>query len=117
MTKRILIVDDDASTLKALSRLLRPEGYEVSFTCDGPELALAKLRASAPDILLTDQVMGGISGLELARQAIALHPGLRCLVMSGNLAPSPAECAHVTWVNKPIEIDTLLAALEPDADR
>lgn len=114
MATRILIVDDDASTLKALSRLLRSEGYDVD-TCDGPTPALAKLRAVRFDLLLTDQVMGEISGLELAQQAIALHPAVRCFVMSGHLAPSAAECAHVTWINKPIEVDVLFAALAPVA--
>lgn len=111
MTKRILIVDDDASTLKALSYVLRLEGYEVD-TCEAPLPALAKLRATAPDILLTDQVMGEMTGLELARQAIAEHAGVRCFVMSGHAAPSPSECAHVTWIGKPIDVELLFGTLK-----
>lgn len=114
VTKRILIVDDDASTLKALSYVLRLEGYEVD-TCEFPVQALAKLRATAPDILLTDQVMGEMTGLELARQAIAEHAGVRCFVMSGHAAPSPSECAHVTWIRKPIDVDVLFSTLEVGA--
>jgi DNA-binding NtrC family response regulator len=114
VTTRILIVDDDATTLKALSHMLRLEGYEVD-TCGAPLPALAKLRAAAPDVLLTDQVMGEMTGLDLARQAIAEHAGVRCFVMSGHAAPSPSECAHVTWINKPIDIDALLSALAAGA--
>ncbi len=114
MTKRILIVDDDASTLKALSYVLGLEGYEVD-TCEAPLPALAKVRAIAPDFLLTDQVMGEMTGLELARQAIAEHAKVRCFVMSGHAAPSPSECAHVTWVNKPIDLDVLFGLLEAGA--
>ncbi len=114
MARRILIVDDDAPTLKALSHLLRMDGYEVD-VCEAPLHALAKLRAGGPDILLTDQIMGEMTGLELARQAIAEHPELRCFVMSGHAAPTSEDCTHVTWVNKPIDIDLLFGLFESHA--
>jgi len=115
MATRILIVDDDATTLKALSFLLRLEGYEVD-VCGTPLQALEKLQSVAADILLTDQVMGDMKGLELARQARALHSTIRCFVMSGHDAPAPSDCAHVTWLKKPLDFDTLVGRLDPASD-
>jgi CheY-like chemotaxis protein len=108
---RILLVDDDPRILKVLSRLLRSKGYEVE-TCEAPGPALGKLQAAAYDLLVTDQVMGGMRGLELARRALEHRAGLRCFVISGHHAPSPDECAHVTWINKPIDVAPFLAAIQ-----
>ena len=112
---RILLVDDDAVTLRVLSRMLRSEGHHVD-TCEAPVPALEMLDGAPYEILLTDQVMEGMPGLELARRARLLRVGLRCFVVSGQPAPPPDECAHVTWISKPVDIDLLLAAIAPGAD-
>lgn len=109
MSQRILIVDDDATTLRILVTLLRSEG----FAADGDEVAdaaLARLRVSAYDVLLTDLVMPGMTGYALVAAARELHPTIRCLIMSGYV-PDDERAAGIAWVHKPIEIDDLVATL------
>jgi len=107
----LLVVDDDASMLRLLSRLLRSEGHEVD-TCGSGEEAMVLLRGRTYAVLLTDLVMPGMGGLELVRQARALSVGLRCVVISGQQRPEEAELAGAGWVRKPVDFDLLLASLD-----
>jgi DNA-binding response OmpR family regulator len=61
---RILVVDDEPSTLTLLEALLRKEGYLVQTAADGKS-ALEKADAMAPDVLVTDVEMPGLSGNQL----------------------------------------------------
>jgi PAS domain S-box-containing protein len=84
MTERILVVEDDPDVLDVAVESLRLLGYEVLTAPDAPS-ALAVLRRE-PDIriLLSDIVMPhGMNGVELAREAVRLRPGLRVLLASG----------------------------------
>ena len=79
----VLVAEDDAMVRDLAVRVLRACGYAVTEAADGPS-ALAALREGArPDLLVSDVVMPGLSGLELAEQARALHPALRVCLMSG----------------------------------
>lgn len=105
--RRLAVVDDDATTRRALQTLLEEEGWAVD-TFPSAEEALAPLAAGAFDALVTDQVLPGLRGVELARRARAAHPTLRCVIISGY--ERPREVA-LSWVQKPIDFDALLAAL------
>ncbi len=61
---RILVVDDNASTLDLLSRRLRRDGHEVT-SCDNGEGALELLAGSAYDLVLLDLLMPGLSGVDV----------------------------------------------------
>ena len=115
MSLRILVVDDDAITRKVLLRLLAQEGHVVE-QCADASSALQQLRTTPYDVILTDWVMPGMSGVELAEAAQELIPALRCVVMSGY--PRPEGVAEqIAWVAKPITVDRLLALLagaQPD---
>ena len=81
----ILLVEDEEALLEMTARMLVRYGYSVVKT-RGPAEALERLRtAEAPrvDLLLTDVIMPGMSGRELADQAERLRPGLRVLFISG----------------------------------
>ncbi len=67
VTGRILVVDDNGSTLDLLSRRLRREGHEV-ITCDSGEIALRTLETSSCDLVLLDLLMPGLSGIEVLRR-------------------------------------------------
>ena len=82
MMPHVLVVDDVASTLRALEAILAQEGYTVTTTTSG-EQALSLLGQHDIDLLLTDVKMGGMSGLDLLRQVKAEHPGICVIVMSG----------------------------------
>ena len=76
----VLVVDDEDALREVVARTLAAVGYTVLTAPDG---ASALALAAAPDLLLTDVVMPGISGVELARELGARHPGMRVLLMSG----------------------------------
>ena len=70
---RILVVDDDAAQMRAVRDTLRDHGYEtVGFTA-GDE-ALAALRETGFDLLLTDLMMPGMDGVALLTAALRMDP-------------------------------------------
>jgi PAS domain S-box-containing protein len=82
-TETILVVEDDPALAAAARRMLEGLGYSVVAT-SAPLEALEHVErlGTGIDMLLTDVVMPGIAGPELARRARALNPGLRVLYMS-----------------------------------
>jgi type IV pilus assembly protein PilB len=64
---RVLVVDDDEALLEALEETLREERYDVITARDGQQ-ALAAVHRDHPDLVLTDQQMPGLDGLELLRR-------------------------------------------------
>ena len=80
-----LIVEDESAVLLAAARILSRDGYTVRMRSD-PTDAITVLADAATqvDILVTDMVMPGLSGVELARRAQDLRPGLPVLYMSGS---------------------------------
>jgi CheY-like chemotaxis protein len=79
----ILLVEDDPIVRAHIFAQLRELGCAVT-EASGAEEALARLESGEPfDLLFTDVVMPGLSGIELARRARAMRPGLRILLSSG----------------------------------
>jgi DNA-binding response OmpR family regulator len=72
MAYSVLIVDDEALTLRTLGRALGDEGYEVFLAMSGEE-ALKILCDDHPDFALLFVVLAGINGIEVLRQAITLN--------------------------------------------
>ena len=83
-SETVLVVEDDEFVRGYAVACLESLGYNVITAKDGRS-ALALLHdCAAPDILFTDVVMpGGVSGFDLAEQALALKPGLQVLLASG----------------------------------
>jgi DNA-binding NtrC family response regulator len=88
----ILLVEDEDS-LRTLSRnLLELSGYTVIEARNGNEaLAIAKSRTGSIHLLLTDIVMPGISGRELAKRLLVEMPQLKVVYMSGYAGQSIGE--------------------------
>lgn len=107
---RILLVDDDLPTLKAVSALLGAEGHAIDTARDGAS-AIERLRESSYDVLITDLVMPGMRGDELTRRARALDAALRCVIISGQPRPRDAVPEAAVWLTKPLDVDLLLATL------
>jgi CheY-like chemotaxis protein len=80
----ILVVEDEPAVLLAAIRTLGSNGYEL-LSESTPSAALDRIadRGIRIDLLLTDVVMPGLSGIELARRARELRPELRVVFMSG----------------------------------
>jgi PAS domain S-box-containing protein len=80
----ILIVEDDSDLRAYLSEVLRGLGYHVSAVANAQAaLSILESGSQKPDLLVTDVVMPGMNGRELARRAQEIQAGLRVLYMSG----------------------------------
>ena len=110
-TERVLLVEDQADVRTLVARVLTAAGYDVIAASDATE-ALARaeeLRAPLP-LLLTDVVMPGRSGPELARALLARRPETKVLYMSGYAAERSHELEgqEVAFLAKPLTPDALL---------
>lgn len=79
---RILLAEDDAVMREYLTRALERSGYAVS-AVDRGTAALPLLETDSFDLLLTDIVMPEMDGIELARRAAEMVPGLRVMFITG----------------------------------
>lgn len=77
----VLIVDDEKGMRRALSILLKKRGYGVS-ECPNGRQALEKLRTKFFDLVITDQIMEPIAGMELLKQIKRLSPATEVIVMT-----------------------------------
>ncbi len=111
----ILVVDDDDPVRVMLARLLRTQGYLVLQAAHAAE-ARAQLDAQKPDLVISDIVMPGESGIELRRSILERWPDLPVILISGYSAEGPAEFASRTantiFVQKPFAADQFLALVE-----
>jgi diguanylate cyclase (GGDEF)-like protein/PAS domain S-box-containing protein len=80
--RTLLLVDDEPSILNALKRLLRREGYTV-LTAEGGEAALEILATHPAQVIVSDQRMPGMSGVELLSRVRELYPDTRRIILSG----------------------------------
>ncbi|MGD0166643.1 MAG: PAS domain S-box protein [Gaiellaceae bacterium] len=83
-SESILLVEDEEMVRKLVGRVLRELGYEVFETSSGEEaLAVSNSLERPIDLIVTDVVMPGMSGRELAESLTAMRPTARVLFMSG----------------------------------
>ena len=111
---RILLAEDDDSLRGFLKRALERAGYEVRACADGEE-ALEALPEAEWDLLLTDIVMPGADGIEVARQAAAVQPELRIMFITGfaAVALSAAQTTPQAKVlSKPVHLREIVAEVE-----
>lgn len=105
----ILFVEDDALIRDAMLELLRRHGFIALAAQDGYE-AIRLLTEHAVDLLLTDIVMPGISGFELARQAKLMRPGLRVLYLTGHAEQAEGRgLRYGKLLQKPMRAAEILA--------
>jgi DNA-binding response OmpR family regulator len=113
--KRVLVVDDDVTLLTFCSLTLTHAGYAIDTATDG-EQAWEALCATEYDLLLTDNDMPRLTGVELAARLHRAGMTLPVIIASGSLAlpdvgegepPGPAEVLH-----KPFTRDELLSAVQ-----
>lgn len=95
-TRSVLVVDDEESVRRVTARTLRREGYRVSEARDADEaLTLVSQDPSVADLLLTDVMMPGLSGVELASCMVAARPDVRVLFSSGASSLAYGESARL----------------------
>ncbi len=112
--QRLLLVEDDLGVAAIAVDLLQGLGLEVEAVETGVD-ALAALSRARFDIMLSDVVMpGGMTGIELARQAAALYPALRIILTSGYAGDDVDDAlADAPWpfIRKPYSGEQLARAL------
>jgi CheY-like chemotaxis protein len=112
----VLLVDDEPLVREATRRTLRSLGYQVIGAKSAEDaLKLAAERETTIDLVITDVMMPGMNGLELARELGKLRPSLKVLFISGYTAGVLAERGflreNVDFVQKPVAREALAARI------
>jgi CheY-like chemotaxis protein len=123
---KILIVDDEPAIAESLSEILQAAGYEVTTATSGEE-AVRGAEKFSPEILLTDVLMPGMNGFELALRVKEVLPDCRLLLFSGQASTARLareESERFTRMGyrfellpKPLHPDALLKILEESLTR
>ena len=120
-TETVLVVDDSEPVLSLTSRIMDRAGYQV-LTAPNADWALsvAARHPSAIDLLLTDVMMPGMSGPQLAQRLAGMRPRIRVLFMTGyqrsTASGEPIVPAGSRLIEKPFKPDTLLRAVRDALD-
>lgn len=111
--QRILLVEDDDALRRLFATALRTEGYEVEEASTGDE-AVAAFDRTCPDLLLSDLVLPGPNGQELASICRNRCPETILVFMSGYTAEElhDLDITQVVFIPKPISPRDLLTTLE-----
>lgn len=114
MTYKILIVDDELANLRTLMRLFRQE-YEVLTAASGPE-ALDVLKQHDVALLISDQRMAEMSGIELMKKTVELRPQMVKILLTGytdaGALIEAINCGLIyRFITKPWNNDDLLATV------
>ena len=111
----LLIVDDDPNTLASLSRAFRLAGHEAT-VCDNAPRALELLRSESFDLILSDVVMPGKSGLELLEELKAAGVKTPIVLISGQanieMAVRATKLGALDFLEKPLSTDKLLVTVD-----
>ena len=118
MAKRILLVDDDSMARNYFRTLLVGAGYEVDEAVDGKE-AVARYRASRPDLIVTDIYMPKMSGLDALLEMDPRSDGVPVIALSGGGVGSGTDALRlaetlgaVRTFQKPFPYEEFLASVK-----
>jgi PAS domain S-box-containing protein len=100
-TRHVLFLDDSEALVSVMVRSLSRRGYRVS-GYSSPEKAVQALRdaSNAYDVVVTDYIMPGLSGLDVAREVTALRPGLPVVLFSGHIDDELRRLARESGVRQ-----------------
>jgi len=112
---RILIVDDEAPIREGLKELLNGWGYDTRSASDS-KTALEIAETFSPQLILSDLMMPGLSGLELMAQIREQSPNVAFILLTGhgtieNAMQAMREGAH-DYLTKPVDLDRLRVVIE-----
>jgi two-component system cell cycle sensor histidine kinase/response regulator CckA len=120
-TETILVVEDDAGVRGFVRAVLEGRGYRVLFAASPAEaIEIAEEHQGQVGLLLTDVVMPGMSGVELARRLTDLEPGLNVLFVSGytenTIVHHGVLDPGVSFLPKPFSADALAVRVRQELD-
>jgi len=122
-TETILLVDDEESLRAVVTQFLSQElGYNLLSAGSAEEaLDLAESYSGNIDLLLTDILLPGMSGSELAEKMLSSYPGVRIMYISGyadqNLESYGISTSKIMLLQKPFSIKSLAAKLRELLDK
>lgn len=108
----ILLVEDEQAILKMTAMMLEQLGYKVLCAISSTEaMRLAESNAGAIQLLLTDVILQGMNGKDLAGKLVTLYPQLKVLFMSGYTADILGDLGalneHINFIQKPFPMQKL----------
>ncbi len=113
--KRVLVVDDEPMIVSLLSTILREKGWDVTEARSGTE-GIDLLERARFDVILTDLVMPGASGIDLLRAAKEIHPDAEVILMTGYATADTAIEAMRNgafhYIMKPLKTEEVAHLLE-----
>ena len=108
----ILVIDDEQGILETLRILLKNEGFDVT-TAQGGKAGLEQLKNSAPDIVLTDLKMPGVTGIEILSAVRGQDPETPVILMTAQASLQTAIQAvnegAFYYIQKPFSNDDMVA--------
>lgn len=117
---KILLVDDEPSVLLTVTEILRLEGYEVHPVTDGAS-AIAAIRETHYDLVLTDLRMKGIDGLGVLTEVRKQSPNTVTVMMTGyasvDSATEALQLGAYDYLLKPVEVSALKLAVQRSLER
>lgn len=118
--RTLLLVDDEPNVLSSLKRLFRRDGYQIITANSGQE-GLDLLTTNKVDVIISDQRMPGMTGVEFLRAAKISHPNTIRIVLSGytelqSVTEAINEGAIYRFLTKPWEDDQLRAHIQQAFD-
>lgn len=118
---KVIIVDDQPMIANTICQILRGAGYS-TFAAYEAEGAMMLCRHHSPALLLSDVIMPGISGIELAQQVSRELPACHIILFSGHVDTAPLLAAareqgfHFECLAKPVQPEELLAKVRTIAE-
>jgi CheY-like chemotaxis protein len=113
MSKRILIVEDDDTTVRVLQYALGESGYQVASAASGP-LALGEVQIREPDVILLDLYLrGGMNGPEFLDHYRRSGGRARVIAISGATRSDPMtqDLRVDEFIGKPFDIDDVVRSV------
>ena len=116
----ILVVDDEPVQREMVSGFLKKQGFEV-IAADSAERALELFRQDAFDLVLTDQKMANMSGLELLQAVHTINPETPVILITAfgtiEAAVDALKQGAIDYLTKPLNLDELLYRIRQVSDR
>jgi nitrogen regulation protein NR(I) len=114
-THKVLVIEDDETVRDVLRSFLGGKGFEVILTVNG-EAGLDQLRTEKFDLILTDLVMPGITGMDVLKEVFTRHISVPVVVMTAfgtvQTAVEAMRIGAFDYLTKPFNLDELMIVIE-----
>ena len=116
----VLLVDDEVDFVEVLAERLEARGLAVD-TAENGEVALEKAEERPFDAILLDMAMPGMDGIQTLKGLLQINPDLQVILLTGRATLGQAvqamKLGALDLLEKPVEIETLVARIEEAATK